>query len=87
MAYDAGAVFQNLVLNCLSHFGHTPDRPQREEYQEYLLGLVRGVWNEFARKFDALWREDPRGDLMPARFWLADRSRVTSIEDLITVVK
>ena len=26
MAYDIGAVLQNLVLNYLSHFGHTPDR-------------------------------------------------------------
>ncbi len=69
MAYDVGAVLQNLVLNCLSHFGHTPDRAQREEYQEYVLDIVRGVWNEFAHKFDALWKENPRGDLMPARFW------------------
>lgn len=69
MAYDVGAVLQNLVLNCLSHFGHTPDRARREEYQEHLLGLVRGVWNEFARKLDALWKENPNGDLMPARFW------------------
>jgi 5-methylthioribose kinase len=69
IAYDVGAVLQNLVLNCLSHFGHTPDPAQREEYQEYVLGLVRGVWNEFARKFDALWKSRPSGDLMPPRYW------------------
>ena len=33
MAYDIGAVLQNLVLNYLSHFGHTPDREERERYQ------------------------------------------------------
>ena len=69
MAYDVGAVLQNLVLNCLSHFGHTADRAQREEYQEYVLGLVRGIWNEFARKLDGVWKENPRGDLMPPRYW------------------
>ena len=69
MAYDVGAVLQNLVLNCLSHFGHTPDRAQREEYQEYVLGMVRGVWNEFARKLDETWKAHPDGDLMPVRYW------------------
>jgi 5-methylthioribose kinase len=69
MAYDVGAVMQNLVLNCLSHYGHTPDPEVRAEYQAYVLELVRGVWNEFARKFDALWKSRPSGDLMPPRFW------------------
>jgi len=69
MAYDVGAVLQNLVLNCLSHFGHTADREVREEYQEYVLGLLRGVWNEFARKLDEVWKANPAGDLMPARYW------------------
>ena len=75
MAYDVGAVLQNLVLNCLSHFGHTPDRGQREEYQEYVLGLVRGVWNEFARKLDALWQEKPeRGPHAAALLGVGGRS-------------
>lgn len=69
MAYDVGAVLQNLVLNFLSHYGHTADREQREEYQEYILVMVRDVWNEFARKLDAVWKEHPDGDLMPARYW------------------
>jgi 5-methylthioribose kinase len=69
MAYDVGAVLQNLVLNCLSHFGHTPNRAQREEYQDYVLSMVRGVWNEFARKLEETWEAHPDGDLMPGRFW------------------
>jgi len=56
MAYDVGAVLQNLVLNALSHYGHPPEPDVRAEYQEYVLGSVRGVWNEFARKLDAVWR-------------------------------
>jgi 5-methylthioribose kinase len=69
MAYDVGAVLQNLVLNALSHRGHTPDPAVRAEYQDYVLDLVRGVWNEFVRKLDTVWRDHAQGDLMPPRYW------------------
>ena len=69
IAYDVGALLQNLVLNHLSHFGHTQDREAREEYQQYLLDMIRGIWRGFARKFDALWQANPTGDLMPGRYW------------------
>ena len=69
MAYDVGALLQNLVLNYLSHYGHTADRRQREEYQEYLLGMIRDIWEQFARKFETVWRQNNKGELMPAGFW------------------
>jgi 5-methylthioribose kinase len=69
IAYDVGAVIQNLVLNYLSHFAHTPDRNERECYQAYLLEMIRGVWNEFARKWDELWAANNRGELAPEPYW------------------
>ncbi len=69
MGYDVGAVLQNLILNYLSHYAHTPDAKARAEYQEYLLNMVREVWNEFARKFEALWIENNKGELPPAKYW------------------
>ena len=69
MAYDIGAVLQNLVLNYLSHFGHTPDREERERYQAYLLDMIRSIWEEFARKFDAVWAANNRGELVPQSYW------------------
>jgi 5-methylthioribose kinase len=69
IGYDVGAVLQNLILNYLSHYGHTPDAQARAEYQEYLLGMVRDIWNEFARKFEALWVENNKGELPPAKYW------------------
>jgi 5-methylthioribose kinase len=69
MGFDVGAVLENLVLNYLAHFAHTPDPAARAEYQAYLLGLVREIWTQFAAKFDALWLAEPRGDLMPAAYW------------------
>ena len=69
MGFDVGAVLENLVLNYLAHFAHTPDPDIRAEYQTYLLELVRAIWTQFAAKFDALWMANPRGDLMPAAYW------------------
>ena len=69
MGFDVGAVLENLVLNYLSHFAHTPDPAARREYQAYLLSLVREIWVEFAGKFDELWANNNRGELAPAKYW------------------
>lgn len=69
MAYDIGAVLQNIVLNYLSHYGHTPDRAEREAYQAYLLDLIRDIWQQFARKFDETWANNNRGELVPEKYW------------------
>lgn len=69
MGFDIGALIENIVLNYVSHFAHTPDEKQRAEYQEYLLGMIHDIWTEFAEKFDKMWAENPRGDLMPAKYW------------------
>ena len=69
MGFDVGAVLENLVLNYLTHYAHTLDPEQRVEYQAYVLDMVRGVWTEFARKFEALWIENNKGELPPAQYW------------------
>lgn len=69
IGFDVGAVLENLILNCLSHYAHTPDPTERAEYQQYLLEMVRTIWNEFARKFEALWVRHNQGELIPARYW------------------
>ena len=62
-------MLENLVLNCLSHYAHTPEIETRTEYQHYLLEMVRVIWNEFARKFDQLWQENNQGELVPTKYW------------------
>ena len=69
MGFDVGALLENLVLNYLSHFAHTPDADERADYQAYLLDLVRDVWQQFAEKFDALWQAHNTGDLAPDAYW------------------
>jgi 5-methylthioribose kinase len=69
IGFDVGAVLENLVLNGLSHYAHTPQVETRLAYQQYLLEMVRVIWNEFARKFDQLWQENNTGELVPNNYW------------------
>ncbi len=69
MAYDVGAILQNLILNYLSHFAHTPNRDEREPYQAYILDMVKHIWLGFATKFDALWTGNNHGELVPSEYW------------------
>jgi len=69
MAYDVAALLQNLVLNYLSHFAHTPDAEERADYQLYLLEMIRDIWTQFADKFETLWIENNRGELAPDGYW------------------
>ncbi len=69
MGYDVGALLSNLLLNFAAHYAHTPDHAQREAYQEYLISLIRDVWQGFAQKFEALWIEHNNGELVPNKYW------------------
>jgi 5-methylthioribose kinase len=60
MGFDVGAVLGNLVLSYASHLAHSSDAERRAEYQDYLLQTIAEVWERFAARFAALWREhDP----------------------------
>jgi len=69
IGFDVGAMLGNLALNYCSHFVHTSDPSERVDYQTYLIGLIRGTWNEFARKFDNLWQSNNSGELCPTNYW------------------
>lgn len=69
MAYDIAALLQNLILNYLSHIYHTPNQKEREDYQNYVLAMVRDIWNLFTQKFDKIWEENNKGELVPAKYW------------------
>jgi 5-methylthioribose kinase len=69
MGFDIGALLENLVLNALSHYGHTADPTARSDYQAYLLAMVRSIWEQFAQKFEGLWIANQRGELVPTQYW------------------
>jgi 5-methylthioribose kinase len=47
MGFDIGTVIANLLLNYCSHEGHTLDRKERIQYQDYLLNTVEKIWTVF----------------------------------------
>jgi 5-methylthioribose kinase len=69
MGYDVGALLSNLVMNFGSHYAHTSDPKIRREYQSYLIGLIRDIWQQFAAKFEALWIKENTGELVPSQYW------------------
>ncbi len=46
-----------LILNFCSHEGHTLNRNERLQYQEYLLNTVEKIWTVFEKEFRTLWQE------------------------------
>lgn len=73
MGYDVAALLQNLVLNYLSHFAHTPNLSKRKEYQAYLMDMMDRIWNQFNLKFESLWLSANTGELMPSEYWRFDK--------------
>jgi 5-methylthioribose kinase len=69
MGYDIGALLSNLMMNHAAHEAHTPDTAARREYQAYLRAMMRAVWEGFAARFEALWLNEGRGELLPAAYW------------------
>ncbi len=57
MGFDIGAVIGNILLNHAAHIGHSSDPLQRGEYQQYLIGMIRGVWMFFEEEFRSLWKD------------------------------
>jgi 5-methylthioribose kinase len=56
MGFDIGAVIANLLLNFCSHVGHTLDREERLQYQDYLLSTIEEIWTVFEEEFRILWQ-------------------------------
>ncbi len=60
MGFDIGALFANLLLNYCSQEGHTLDRNERLQYQDYLLKIVEEIWTVFEKEFRVLWVENAK---------------------------
>lgn len=69
MAFDVGALLENLMLNYFAHDAHTAELETRAQYQDYLLDMIRSIWTQFARKFEVLWVQNNCGELVPSAYW------------------
>lgn len=65
MGFDIGAVLANLLLNYFSQDGHATPEDPREDYQEWVLDQVVGVWQRVTSRFLELWNQHHRGDAYP----------------------
>jgi len=72
MGFDVGAVIGNLLLNYFSQDGHATRDDPREDYKAWVLAQTEACWNDFARKFLALWDGARDGDAYPAALFVND---------------
>jgi 5-methylthioribose kinase len=66
MGFDIGAVIANLLMGYFASAGHERSPGERRAFEAWMLQTIESVWNEFARKFLALWRNEAKGDAYPA---------------------
>ncbi|WP_109480919.1 S-methyl-5-thioribose kinase [Paraburkholderia sp. C35] len=58
MGFDVGAVLANLLLAYFSRDWHDQRiKPACDDYREWLLDQITGIWSAFEKKFRLLWRE------------------------------
>ncbi len=79
MGFDVGMLIANFLMAHCSQPGHGPDRA---DYQEWILSVVRAIWTSFAAEFTCLWRTERTGMLFPpalfedqGQAWAAESAR------------
>src|SRR5665213_2979253 len=66
MGFDLGAVIGNLIMSYLASVDHERRPGERRSFETWVLETTESVWNQFAAKFAALWRDQAAGDAYPA---------------------
>jgi 5-methylthioribose kinase len=72
MGFDIGAVIANLLMGYFASAGHERSPGERRAFEAWMLQTIESVWNEFARKFLALWRNEAKGDAYPAALFAGE---------------
>ncbi|PSO28894.1 S-methyl-5-thioribose kinase [Bradyrhizobium sp. MOS002] len=73
MGFDVGAVLANLLMAYFASAGHERSPGERQVFEDWVLGTVEQVWNEFARKFLELWRDEAAGDAYPISLFAGEK--------------
>jgi 5-methylthioribose kinase len=72
IGFDVGAVLANLVMAYFASAGHERSTGERRAFEGWMLQTIENVWQEFARKFLALWRSEAKGDAYPAALFAGE---------------
>ncbi|MBR0775851.1 S-methyl-5-thioribose kinase [Bradyrhizobium diazoefficiens] len=73
MGFDVGAVIANLLMAYFASAGHERAPGERAAFEAWVLETVEAVWNEFSRKFLALWRTEAAGDAYPVSLFPGEK--------------
>lgn len=63
MGFDIGMLLGNFWMAYFAQPGHASAKGERDDYQNWILGVVDEVWAEFSSEFSRLWREERTGIL------------------------
>ncbi len=60
VGFDVGMLLANFFMAYFAQSGHGSDR---QEYQQWILGVIENIWSAFTLEFSRLWREERTGIL------------------------
>lgn len=63
MGFDIGMLLANFWMAYFAQAGHESSKGARDEYREWILGVVEEVWDVFSTEFSRLWRQERTGIL------------------------
>lgn len=66
MGFDMGMLIANFVMAWCAQPGYVTEDDSREEYQEWILGVIDEIWRSFVMRFGELWRTERTGILFPS---------------------
>jgi 5-methylthioribose kinase len=72
MGFDLGAIIGNLIMAYLASAGHARSPGERRAFEAWVAETIESVWDEFLRKFVALWRAEAQGDAYPATLFTGE---------------
>lgn len=66
IGFDVGMLIANFLHAYLSQPGHAAAPGARDDYQEWILSVIEGIWETFEAEFTRLWRTERNGILYQA---------------------
>jgi len=63
IGFDVGMMLSNFLMAYYAQPGHLRDADACADYQDWILGVVAGIWSAFTAEFSHLWRTERTGIL------------------------
>jgi 5-methylthioribose kinase len=63
MGFDIGMLLANFWMAYFAQPGHLKNHNHRQDYQQWILSVIAGIWETFTAEFSLLWRTERTGIL------------------------